>query len=76
MKALINPNETVSHRVSFDEKKEPVFEEYPNSQRVCQVSTETFEVASPLFWVDCSDDVTDHHWYDSVNKTFNPVVHS
>lgn len=33
--------------------------------RVAEVSQGTFEVAQPMFWVDCSDDVAaDFWWYD------------
>jgi len=35
--------------------------------RVAQVSQAIFEVASPLFWVDCEDNVVADLWY------FDPV---
>lgn len=52
MKALISPNEKI-----FD----------PNTQeelgwRVAQVS-EPFEIAPPLFWVYCADDLIANEWY-------------
>jgi hypothetical protein len=34
-----------------------------NGHRVCQVDTEIFEVAEPLFWVPCEDEVVPDHWY-------------
>jgi len=52
MKALISPQETV----------------YADDgavlgQRVAQVDEEGFEVAQPLFWVDCPDDCVQDKWY-------------
>lgn len=39
--------------------------------RVAQISDVTFEVAPPLFWVECSDDiVTDQFWYNPANQSF------
>lgn len=39
--------------------------------RVAEVCSQTFEVASPLFWVDCADDVVaDQFWYDPETQTF------
>ena len=39
--------------------------------RVAEVSDTTFEIASPLFWVECSDDViADKFWYDPTNQSF------
>ena len=65
-KALISPNEPVE-----------------SGYRVAQVEPRQgmFEVAPPLHWVDCPDDVTaDSHWYDPTNNTFQafppPVVPS
>jgi hypothetical protein len=31
--------------------------------RVAQIEVESFEVAEPLFWVDCSDDITTEYTY-------------
>jgi hypothetical protein len=52
MKALISPNEKVT--------------DYQGNvgERVAQVEQNTFEVAPPLFWIDCPDDcVADVWWY-------------
>ena len=39
--------------------------------RVAEISDTTFEVASPLFWVECVDDiVADAYWYDPINESF------
>jgi len=41
--------------------------------RVAQVEQESFEVAPPLFWVDCAEDVkADHFWYDPADQTIKP----
>jgi len=42
--------------------------------RVAQVEQQEFEVAPPLFWFDCTDDVVaDHFWYDPVDQTIKPI---
>ena len=43
--------------------------------RVAQVEQQKFEVALPLFWVDCADDVVaDQFWYDPVDQTIKPIT--
>jgi hypothetical protein len=32
-------------------------------ERIAEVSTTPFEVAPPLFWVSCADDVVVDQWY-------------
>jgi hypothetical protein len=45
---------------------EPVLTGY----RVAEVRDDTFEVAPPLFWVECSDDVVaDQFYYDTATQT-------
>lgn len=42
--------------------------------RVAEVSDTTFEVASPLFWVECADDVVaDQFYYDTETQTIIAV---
>jgi hypothetical protein len=42
--------------------------------RVAEVEPQEFEVAQPLFWVDCADDViADQFWYDPADQTIKPV---
>lgn len=42
--------------------------------RVAEVSDNTFEVAPPLFWVECADDVVaDQFWYDPSDDTIKPI---
>jgi hypothetical protein len=72
-KALVDTQTSVSHIVSWSGNN-PIFEIYPNSARVCEVSDTTFEVYPTLIWVDCSDDViADQFWYDKVAMTINPI---
>ena len=62
MKALISPQEVVSY---FDGT---------NGYRVADTSQTGFEVASPLFWVDCSGDVVaDQFYYDPVSNDIKAV---
>lgn len=45
MKALISPNEVLN------------FFDGTSGVRVCETHASGFEVAAPLFWVDCPDDL-------------------
>lgn len=75
-KALISPNEApIQHIVSWTLTPiKAVYESYPNSCRVAEVVAQPFEVAEPLFWVDCGDDVVaDRFYYNTVTNTINPV---
>jgi len=48
---------------------EPRFDGY----RVAEVADQSFEVAPPLFWVACDDDVVaDLFWYDPSDSTIKP----
>jgi hypothetical protein len=82
MQALISPNESpIFHIVSWDSATPPngIVEPYPNSCRVAQVEPDgqTFSVGDPLFWTPCADDViADQFYYDTVNKTINPIVNA
>jgi len=60
--ALISPNEQVSYISAWDGQT-PVFTIL--GQRVAQVSDAQFEVAPPLFWLECADDVTAMGFYYS-----------
>ena len=72
-KALIDTQTSVSHIVSWVEDS-PIFETYPNSSRVCEITDTPFEVYPTLIWVDCEDYVVaDQFWYDLNAQTFNPV---
>jgi hypothetical protein len=42
--------------------------------RVAEVEQQEFEVALPLFWVGCADDVVaDQFWYDPSDQTIKPI---
>jgi hypothetical protein len=75
MKALISPNESVSYVSSWvwEKVKTPYGEEVyawvaklsvlEGAQRVAEVEENTFEIAVPLFWVDCDDNCVADQWY-------------
>lgn len=71
MKALISPNEIftwtwISDWFKNDQNKwEPIYSTIENCQRVAQVVTDNkvFEVALPLYWVDCPDNCAADYWY-------------
>lgn len=87
-KALISPNESpIQHIVSWElnpnpapikpQKYIPVYEAYPNSCRVAEISDSEFEVAPPLFWVDCADDIVAQDvYFDTETLTINPIVNA
>jgi len=60
--ALISPNEQVSYISAWDGQK-PVYTVL--GQRVAEVADAQFEVAPPLFWLACADDVTAMGFYYS-----------
>jgi hypothetical protein len=64
-KALISPDETVRYVSGWTDKTppEPIYTTIPNAQRVAEVADTTFEVALPLFWTDCADNVVADQWY-------------
>jgi hypothetical protein len=60
--ALISPNEQVSYISAWDGQT-PVYTVL--GQRVAEVADAQFEVAPPLFWLECADDVTAIGFYYS-----------
>lgn len=75
--ALIDPVSSVSHVVSWTTTKptSPVYEQYPNSARICEIADTSFEVGQPLFWVACADDVVaDQFYYDTATTEILPAV--
>ena len=70
--ALISPNESVSYISGWTEETYPkeIITTIPNAYRIAEINDATFEVAIPLFWVECSDNIISHEfYYDSVMKT-------
>jgi hypothetical protein len=63
MKALISPQEIIYK-----------YDGTSLGSRVAQVSYNSFDIAPPLFWVDCANDVVaDQFYYDSNNQTINAI---
>jgi len=59
--------------ISFEEKVYKYDGSYLGL-RVAEVSITTFEVAPPLFWIECADDVAaDQFYYDETAQTCLPV---
>jgi len=82
-KALINPGQTQIYYVSgwelVDEEYKPVITDIPNGQRVAEVveSGSEFEVATPLYWKDCADNVlADYFYLDTTTDTITAVPES
>ena len=62
MKALISPEELTQK-----------YDRTILGSRIAQVAQESFDVAPPLFWVDCVDDVVADQFYYSENGTIEKV---
>jgi hypothetical protein len=64
MKALISPNESFTWTwISSWDGDIPVYSEIFGCQRVAEVEPQEFEVAPPLFWIDCPEDCKADTWY-------------
>jgi hypothetical protein len=66
MKALISPNESFTLSwISSWNGDIPVYSEILNCQRVAQVELDNkvFQVAQPMYWVDCPDNCLSDQWY-------------
>lgn len=80
MNALINPLAQAMQIVSWggkntkDDPIHPNLEPIPNSAVICEVREQTFEVAPPLYWINCAD-VTAHRSYlDTLDNQIKEVV--
>jgi hypothetical protein len=79
-KALVNPNLTASYisEWSHDTQSEtytPVYSVYANSQLIEDVQDTSFEAASPLYWLDCNDNVVTYRWYlDTSDNQIKEIV--
>lgn len=74
MKALISPIDNAQYISEYsdigNDLYQPIFSNIPNGQRVVDVSENEFDVAEPLFWVDCDNSTTPMtHYYDSSDLT-------
>lgn len=75
MKALISPNETVSYIsewIFVDGSYIPV--KNVIGTRIAGVTVTEFDVANPLFWIDCDEDTTSsNHYYDEKEKKIKVI---
>jgi hypothetical protein len=79
MKSLIDPRVSVQYISAWTETKpySAIISTYQNSARICEVALQPFDVAEPLFWVDCADNVVaDEFWYDTVLNVISPIENS
>jgi hypothetical protein len=76
MKALISPNELFTYTWVTSWKQEAgkwvpnTRDSITNCQRVAEVEPDNkvFEVAQPLYWLDCSEDCVADLWYFKDNQ--------
>lgn len=77
-KAIISPNESSIQYVSGWTETipvTPIYSTYANSCRVAETCETEFEIAPPLFWVDCADNViSDEFYFDTVTLEILPIV--
>ena len=81
MKALISPNDTVRYISGWYSGQLgskivwfPTLSVLENANRVCEVKENEFEVAPPMHWVDCANDVTaDNYYYDTTDSTIKVI---
>lgn len=75
--ALISPNETTVNYISgwiSDNPPKPVFSKLANACRVAQVEDVPFEVAPPLYWIACADNVVAGDFYfNTQNNTIEQI---
>jgi hypothetical protein len=75
--ALISPNESPIQYISgwtTDTPPEPIYTPIENSCRVAEVEVQTFDVALPLFWTSCDNDViADKFYYNTGDEEIYPV---
>jgi hypothetical protein len=79
-KAIISPNEAPIQYISGwteTNPETPIYSAYANSCRVAEVCDTEFEIAPPLFWADCADDVVaDQFYYDTATSKILPIVNA
>jgi len=71
-KALIDPmNISVTYISGWTDQTpaEPIITDIENAYNIAEVKNQTFEVAEPLFWVDCPDETVAGLWYYSINTS-------
>lgn len=79
-KALISPNENpISYISAWTEAipHKPIFANYENSCRVAEVADQEFEIAYPLFWVDCPDStISNEVYFNTATNEILPIVNA
>jgi hypothetical protein len=83
MKALIDPNSTVERISAWTNPTTDsdgfthytsTLEEITNGQIICEIKDTEFQVADPLFWVDCNSSVTaEDYYYDGSDSTIKLI---
>lgn len=66
--ALISPNETVAYISAWElvgTSYVPIYAVV--GKRIAEVVDQSFDVAAPLFWIACNDDVTSEFFYYDTN---------
>lgn len=75
--ALISPSESPVKFISgwtTDTPPEPIWTNIEYSCRVAEVSDSAFEVAQPLFWIECDDNiVADRFYYNTQDNNIYPT---
>jgi hypothetical protein len=75
--ALISPNESPIQYISGwtnDNPPQAILTNIENSCRIAEVADKTFEVALPLFWTSCEDNVlADQFYYNTNDKEIYPI---
>ncbi len=74
--ALISPDEQVQYISGWTEDKppQPIWTTIPNAERIAEVAANQFEVAPPLFWLQCDDQITAELWYyDAIDEQFKQI---
>jgi hypothetical protein len=64
--ALISPNEKAVYISGVTPENAAVFVTIENAYRVAEVADQSYELAPPLFWIECEDDVVADKWYFDV----------
>jgi len=79
-KALVNPKQTASYisdwqYTSLTKMYTPVYSVYENSQLIADVEDVEFEVAQPVYVLDCEDIVVAYRWYlDTSDNQIKEIV--
>lgn len=76
-KALISPNEVPTYVSGWGDYNSPIYTQVPNSARVAEVCEQEFEIAPPLFWTQCNDNVVaDQFYYQTTTQQILPMPES